>query len=56
MEDITLTISKITNRDVVRIIIKKGRIPQKIEIDKNDFVDALFGLAEVPVKELINNF
>jgi len=51
----SLTISKLANSDLIKVNIKNnGHEVARIEIDKSDFTNALFGLAEAPAKILKN--
>ena len=55
MKKITICINKLSNSDNVVISIRgvDDNDYRKIELSKNDFTDALFGLAEVPAIERI---
>ena len=53
MNNLTISINKTANSKRIKIEIRTGSTVEKIEMDQEDFTNALFGLAEVPAERRI---
>ena len=56
MNNVTISINKTANSKRIKIEIRTKSAVEKIEMNQEDFANALFGLAEVPALMWIKKF